>query len=274
MKKLKFTTLLLIAILFLTACSKDKDEDITITGDYFPSALNNYWNYDVKSTDNGTKINTSTQDFISVDSGTATNFKLDANNGNIANGVMNTILTNGQLIRTGAELLINGKLEIPIIGFETLSIPLVNAILYDLNANNGSTLSIFEGELTQVLNDLPFTLVYKLSFNKGQNQNSLKVKTVTYNKVTSTNINLNLTIKTEITINNIVKELTVLNAQDLLSVKAYYGENVGLLLSDAVVNFELDANTVSVLKLAGIELNAPVKQSITSKEELSSYKVN
>ena len=274
MKKLKFTTLLLIAILFLTACSKDKDEDITITGDYFPSALNNYWNYDVKSTDNGTKINTSTQDFISVDSGTATNFKLDANNGNIANGVMNTILTNGQLIRTGSELLINGKLEIPITGFETLSIPLVNAILYDLNANNGSTLSIFEGELTQVLNDLPFTLVYKLSFNKGQNQNSLKVKTVTYNKVTSTNIKLNLTIKTEITINNIVKELTVLNAQDLLSVKAYYGENVGLLLSDAVVNFELDADTVSVLKLAGIELNAPVKQSITSKEELSSYKVN
>jgi len=274
MKKLKFTKLLLIAILFLTACSKDKDEDITITGDYFPSALNNYWNYDVKSTDNGTKINTSTQDFISVDSGTATNFKLDANNGNIANGVMNTILTNGQLIRTGSELLINGKLEIPITGFETLSIPLVNAILYDLNANNGSTLSIFEGELTQVLNDLPFTLVYKLSFNKGQNQNSLKVKTVTYNKVTSTNIKLNLTIKTEITINNIVKELTVLNAQDLLSVKAYYGENVGLLLSDAVVNFELDADTVSVLKLAGIELNAPVKQSITSKEELSSYKVN
>jgi len=274
MKKLKFTTLLLIAILFLTACSKDKDDAITITGDYFPSSLNNYWNYDVKSTDNGTKINTSTQDFISVDSGTATNFKLDANNGNIANGVMNTILTNGQLIRTGSELLINGKLEIPITGFETLSIPLVNAILYDLNANNGSTLSIFEGELTQVLNDLPFTLVYKLSFNKGQNQNSLKVKTVTYNKVTSTNIKLNLTIKTEITINNIVKELTVLNAQDLLSVKAYYGENVGLLLSDAVVNFELDADTVSVLKLAGIELNAPVKQSITSKEELSSYKVN
>jgi len=274
MKKIKFTTLLLIAILFLTACSKDKDDAITITGDYFPSSLNNYWNYDVKSTDNGTKINTSTQDFISVDSGTATNFKLDANNGNIANGVMNTILTNGQLIRTGSELLINGKLEIPITGFETLSIPLVNAILYDLNANNGSTLSIFEGELTQVLNDLPFTLVYKLSFNKGQNQNSLKVKTVTYNKVTSTHINLNLTIKTEITINNIVKELTVLNAQDLLSVKAYYGENVGLLLSDAVVNFELDADTVSVLKLAGIELNAPVKQSITSKEELSSYKVN
>jgi len=48
----------------------------------------------------------------------------------------------------------------------------------------------------------------------------------------------------------------------------------GLLLSDAVVNFELDADTVSVLKLAGIELNTPVKQSVTSKEELSSYKVN
>lgn len=274
MKKLKFITLLFITILFLTACSKDNDENVTITGDYFPSALNNYWNYDVKSTDNGTKIAAQSQDFISVDSGTSTNFKLDANNGNTANGVMSTILTNGQLIRTGSELLINGKLEIPIAGFETLSIPLVNAVLYDLNANNGSTLSSFEGELTQVLNGLPFTLVYKLSFNKGQNQNSLKVKTVTYNKVTSTNIKLNLTIKTEITINTIVKELTVLNAQDLLSVKAYYGENVGLLLADAVVNFELDADAVSVLKLAGVELNAPVKQSITSKEELSSYKVN
>ncbi len=273
MKNLKFITTLFITVLFFTACSKDNDENVTITGDYFPSVSNNFWNYDVKSTDNGTKIITSSEDFISFGSGTATSFKLNANNGNPANGVMNNILINGQLIRTGSELLINGNLKIPIAGFETLSIPLTNAVLYDLNASNGSALSSFDGELTQVLNNLPFTLVYKLSFNKVQNQNSLKVKTVTYNKVTSTNIKLNLTIKTKVTINTIVRELTVLDAQDLLSIKAYYGENVGLLLSDASVNFELDAEAISVLKLAGVELS-DVKQSITNKQELSSYKAN
>ena len=59
-----------------------------------------------------------------------------------------------------------------------------------------------------------------------------------------------------------------------MTVKAYYGENVGLLLSESKINFDLDADAISVLKLANVELNTPVKQSITSKEELSSYQVN
>ena len=274
MKKLKFTKVIAIAILLLTSCSKEDNEPTTITGDYFPSTINNYWNYDVKSTDSDAGSNVSNQDFISVESGTAANFKLDANSGNAANGVMNTILTNGQLKRTDSTLIIDGGLSIPITGFEVLSIPLESAVLYDLNASNGSVLSSFVGTLTQDLNGLPFTLEYDLSFNKVQNQNSLKVKTVSYAQVTSTNIELNLTIKTKITINNIETQLTVLDTQNLMTVKAYYGENVGLLLSESKINFDLDADAISVLKLANVELNTPVKQSITSKEELSSYQVN
>ena len=275
MKKLKFTSIIAITILFLTSCSNDDNGPTTITGNYFPSTVSDYWNYDVVEKDNEDNTTLNLQDYLTVKSGSNSNFELEANSGNDANGVMTSILTNGTLTKTESTLLINGKLEIPIDGINDFYINFNNALLYDLNASKNSELSNFTGEFTQNLQGpsttIPLKVSYVLSFNKIQNQNSLKVGSTTYNKVTGSTISLNLAISTVLEIQGVNQEFDLLTAQDVLSINSYFGENVGLLKSDAVLNFDLDSATVLLLETLNIELNIPTSQSASNSQSLTTY---
>ena len=271
MKKIKFTSILALAIILLFSCSDDNDEAAVITGDYFPSTENNYWNYNVvqKTTNPSSTINS--QDFLTVNSVLNSSFGLKVNSGNGANGVMNTILTSGTLNKTASTLTLTSDLEVPIDGIEDLEINFNNAVLYDLNADKNSVLSTFNGTFTQDFQGFPLTIKYELSFNKIQNQNSLKVNNKTYTNITGTSISLNLSISTTINVQGSNITLPVLDAQDVLFVKSYYGENVGLLQSESTLKVEFNATTLSTLKTLGINAEIPTSQLTTTTQNLTTF---
>ena len=270
MKFLKYSASVAIAVVLFTSCSKDNDGDTTKIGDYLPSTVKNYWNYDV--VENSTQ---NLQDYVTVISGSNSSFKVEANSGNDANGVMTSLLTNGTLSKTESTLAINGKLEIPIDGINDFYIDFNNAKLYDLNANKNAELSNFSGNFTQNLQGptttIPLKVSYVLTFNKTQDQSSLKVEGTTYNKVTGNKILLNLAISTTISVQGVDKDFELLTAQDVLSITSYFGENVGLLKSDAVLNFDLDSATVLLLETLGVTLDIPASQSGTNSQSLTTY---
>lgn len=271
MKKLKFTSILVLAIILLFSCSNDNNEDTSITGDYFPSTVNNYWNYNVvqKTTNPSSTINS--QDFLTVNSVSNSSFELKVNSGNAANGVMNTILTSGTPSKTASALTLTGYLKVPIDGINDIHLNFNNAVLYDINADKNAVLSTFNGTFTQDFQGFPLTIKYELSFNKIQNQNSLKVNSKTYTNITGTAISLNLSISTTINVqgNNIT--LPVLDAQDVLVVKSYYGENVGLLQSESTLKVEFNATTLSTLKTLGINAEIPASQLTTNTQNLTTF---
>lgn len=269
MKKFKLLTTI-IALLFLTACSDDDNDKKSVTGDYYPSTENNYWNYDVKTKDNNAD-DTQSQDFIAVKSSSSTSFVLEANSGNIANGTMNILLTNGTLYKTESTLTEKGKLQLPIEGFDDFSIDFNSAVLYDLNADRNETLSLYDGEFTKELQGFPITIEYKLVFTKIDNQNSLKVNNNTYTNVTGTNIALNVSMHTTIEVQGNETEFSLIDSQDILSIDSYYAENIGLIKANAIIEFELDSTTILLLETLGVEFDIPTSQSITNTQELSSY---
>ena len=272
MKKLKFTTILTLAITLMLSCSKDNNET-TITGDYFPSVLNNYWNYSIVQKTTNPSSTSNLQDFISVKSVTSSGFNLDANSGNGAKGVMNVVLTSGTPAKTASTLTLTGKLKVPINGIDDLYINFNNAILYDLNADKNELLSTFNGTFTQDLQGLPLTINYELRFNKIQNSKSLTVNNKSYNNITGTTISLNLAISTTIKVNGANTTLSILDAQDILAIKSYYGENVGLLQSDSNLKVEFSAATLSTLKTLGIDTGIPASQLTTNTQNLTSFNV-
>jgi len=271
MKKLKFTFILALSLIMLLSCSKDNNEITSITGDYFPSTANNYWNYNVvqKTTNPSSTVNS--QDFLTVNSVSNSSFELEVNSGNSANGVMNTILTSGTPNKTASTLTITGNLKVPIDGIEDLHINFSNAVLYDLNAGKNAILSTFNGTFTQDFHGFPLKINYELSFDKIQNQNSLKVNNKTYTNITGTSISLNLSITTTITVQGNNTTLPILDAQDILVVKSYYGENVGLLQSESNLKVEFNAATLSTLKILGINAEIPASQLTTNTQNLTTF---
>jgi len=271
MKKLKFTSILALAIILLLSCSKDNNEITTITGDYFPSTVDNYWNYNVvqKTTNPSSTLNL--QDFLTVNSVSNSSFELEVNSGIGANGVMNTILTSGTPNKTASTLTLTGDLEVPFDGIEDLHINFSNAVLYDLNADKNAILSTYNGTFTQDFQGLPLTIIYELSFNKIQNQNSLKVNNKTYTNITGTSISLNLSITTTISVQGNNTTLPILDTQDVLVVKSYYGENVGLLQSESSLKVEFNAATLLTLQTLGINAEIPPSQLTTNTQNLTTF---
>ena len=271
MKKLKFTSIIVLTIILLFSCSKDNNETDSITGDYFPSTVNNYWNYNVVQKTTNPSSTTNLQDFLTVNSVSNPSFELKVNSGNSANGVMNTILTSGTPSKTASTLTLTGDLKVPIDGINDIHLNFNNAVLYDLNADKDAVLSTFKGTFTQDFQGFPLTIKYELSFNKLQNQNSLKVNNKTYTNITGASISLNLSVSTTIKVqgNNIT--LPIIDPQDVLVVKSYYGENVGLLQSESNLKVEFNAATLLTLKTLGVNVEIPASQTTTNTQNLTTF---
>lgn len=271
MKKIKIILLLVATFGLTTSCSNDDNDPIT--GDFFPSEVSNYWIYNVKSIDNTNKTTVTSQDFLTVQSGNTSNFNLGVNNGNLANGIMNSLLTIGSLNKTATSLSIDGSLKIPIAGFEALSIPLSKAVLFDINAANNSNISNFTGVYTQNFQNFPLAFKYDLTFKKIQNLSSFKVNNVTYSNVTVSSIKLNMEISTTISIQGNNTTFTILKPKDLLVITSYYGDKVGLLSATSTIDFNLDATTIALLKQLNVTLNIPDSKSITNVQDLTTFVV-
>ena len=275
MKFLKPTTLLLFCLL-LWNCSEDdtSSEDTpneTFTGNFFPLTTNNEWRYEVNNTDNDTNTTETNEDVLTVESESSNGFTLTANNGTVAYGTMSNILTTGELTRTETTLATNGSLSLPINGLD-FSIDFNNALLYDTQASLNTELSSQTDSFTQDLQGFPITITYELTSTQLENLNNLSVLNTNYDTVTSANITLRLSVSTTVTVGGFSQTLSLIDMQDVMSVDAFYAKNVGLISADAQIGYTLNANTLTLLELAGIELtNLPTSMSVTNTQELTTY---
>ncbi|WP_336069627.1 hypothetical protein [Mesoflavibacter sp. CH_XMU1404-2] len=275
MKFLKPTTLLLFCLL-LWNCSEDdtSSEDTpneTFTGNFFPLTTNNEWRYEVNNTDNDTNTTETNEDVLTVESESSNGFTLTANNGTVAYGTMSNILTTGELTRTETTLATNGSLSLPIDGLD-FSIDFNNALLYDTQASLNTELSSQTDSFTQDLQGFPITITYELTSTQLENLDNLSVLNTNYDTVTSANITLRLSVSTTVTVGGFTQTLSLIDMQDVMSVDAFYAKNVGLISADAQIGYTLNANTLALLELAGIELtNLPTSMSVTNTQKLTTY---
>ncbi|QHI34958.1 hypothetical protein IMCC3317_03040 [Kordia antarctica] len=266
-------------LLLLNSCGNNDDSTTTDTTDtpvlpanYFPASLDNYWNYDVATTDN-TNVVTTAEDSLYVASRSGNSFMLDVNTNNIANGTMNTLLANGTLTEQGTALTLNSSLELPFDLPGSGAIDFEGAVLYDTSVAANTTLFTLSDTFTQDVQGFPVTIAFTLSTEKVQSLSSLTVNSETFSDVEVVDFNLELSVSTSVDIFGNPTVFSILDPQDVLTIRGYYGPNVGLLKADSDISFSLNETTVALLATFNINLGIPTSSSASSVEELSSYLV-
>ncbi|MEJ6792669.1 MAG: hypothetical protein QNK89_08085 [Lacinutrix sp.] len=283
MNNLKHIILPVIAMLFIVSCSSNDDsnegdtnnnnENTTIEGDYFPSSVNNYWKYDVTTTDNTTNETIVSQDSLYVVSESATSVMLDVNDGLSANGPIIGLLSSGTLTKSNTTLAVDGVLELPaeITDLIDFDIALNNFVLYNIEANNNSQLASNSNSITQDFNGFPLTINYQLTSTAlGYNEN-LSLNGTSYSNVISSKLSLNLSVSTTITVAGISFPLSILDSQDILVSTNYYVDTIGLVQADSGTNYQISATAITALETAGITLPIPANGSTSVLQELTDY---
>jgi hypothetical protein len=281
MKNLKHIVLAFITMLFIVSCSEDNNENNTnnttgintIEGNYFPSSLDNYWKYDVTSTDNTTNQNIVSLDSLYVINETATTAILDINDGLPANGPITGLLASGTLTKSDTTLAVDGALELPaeitdLIDFE---IALNNFVLYNIEANNNTQLASNSNSITQDFNGFPLTIAYQLSSTALGYSENLELNGTLFSNVVSSKMTLNLSVSTTITVAGISFPLSILDAQDILVSTNYYVEDIGLVQADSNTNYQISATAITALEAAGVNLPIPASGSTSVLQTLADY---
>lgn len=282
--KLKIYTAAFL-MLILSACSSDDDSSDTpitddgsvqteTTGDFFPLASNNEWNYNVVNTNNVTAEDTNSTDVLKVASQSGSNFTLTVNNGGVANGTKNSLLTTGELSVTETQLTATGSLEFPIDGVSNLSIDFTDAKFYDTTANLNSTIHNQSGTINETIQTIPLTISYNLSSTQLDNLDTYTLDGVTYTNVTKAKIELDLEVEATVTV-VIPITLSIIDNQNVLEVTSYYADGIGLIYAEADTQFQMNQTTITQLEAAGVDLSGiPTSASITNTQTIDTYTIN
>jgi len=261
---------LVILLLALVSCSSDNDDnppvDTNVSGNNFPLTIDNYWNYDVFNTNLDTNETVTGRDSLYVASSAGNTFTLSTDG--IADGTMNSILTQSALQKTASTLLGSGTIAFPFDGLNDIEIEITNAVFYDLNANTGTVLYEVDGTIEQTVEALPVVATYNLTTTQREFSESINLNGETYTNVTKSSIDLSLVITTTIEVLGNPVTVTVLADQNVLHIDNYYAENIGLVRSEANIMYQLeDFSTI------GITLPFPDELNANSIQELDTYMV-
>jgi len=276
----KYLVLILLATVTITSCSSDDAVTDTNTtnqnneGDYFPSNISDYWNYNIENTNNDTNQVLMNTDSLYVATGTASAFTLDVNDNMIASSSTNSLLTSGQLTRTNTSLSLNGTLELPpqladLVDFE---IAINNAVLYNINADSGTELSSTSNTISQDFNGFPLTITYSFTTIADGFLDSYSVSGVAYPDVTTTQFKLNLAVSTVVTVGPANVNLPIINPTDVLVSTNYFAKGIGLISTIANTNFQLSDQAIALLESNG-PINVPTSGSSTTIQLLTDYSV-
>ncbi|MBT8304982.1 MAG: hypothetical protein KJP09_10970 [Bacteroidia bacterium] len=266
---LRYSALVLF-IVSLASCSNNDNDDNAVVNppaDYFPLSLDNFWNYDVTNRNLDLNETQNSRDSVYVASANGNLFGLAVNG--IANGTMNTILTQMSLMPSDNRLSGTGSVTFPFEGLEDFQIGVNNVVFYDTSVAASTTLSTVEGVLEQMVEGLPITATYTLRTVQGSISESMFLNNENYTNVIESGIILELTITTDIeVIPGSIIEVLILDTQDVLDITNYYAEDIGLVRSEADISYVLeDFSQIGItLPIAG-SLNA------SSLQELGTYSV-
>ena len=282
---MKYLYLFLFIFIFISCSSDDNGSDngsntpILTASDFNPNSQDNYWIYNVDSSSADLpEMDFSSIDSLYVASTSATSYTLDANDGMGADGSMNSILTSGSLSSTNTILKYNGTLDLPL-DFDLEQTPeITDLVLLDLEAANGAILSSVSGAFSDTIDiqgsAIPLNISYELSTIKENLYDTKLVNGTTYTNVYEGTLSFNLSVTGTITIFGFSQALNIIEPQNVLSVRYYYGANVGLLRAESSQGFELATEIIALISQTGGGLDFPASATVTGLEALSNYIIN
>ena len=255
------------------------DVDVTDPLDYFPSTVGDYWIYDVEGTSSDTPtMNFTGSDSLYIATSTANSFTYEANNGMDALGSMNTLLVNGGLSKTTTSLKYSGSLDLPIDISLTQSPEINDLTIVDLDASNGEILSNLSNNFSETIDIqgtvIPIEINYDLTTKKENFYNSTSLNGTTYTNVYEATLNLNISVTGSLTVFGTSQTINVIQPQDVLTVRYFYGEGIGLVRTETTQGFQLSTEVILLIQQLDTTGTFTTSSTATGVEELNSFLVN
>ena len=269
--------------IFFNCSSEDNESETTdpvlTASDFSPNSEGSYWIYNVDSTsDDLPEMDFTSNDSLYIVSTSNAAYTLDANNGMGADGSINSILTSGSLSTTATTLTYSGALDLPIDIVVDQAIEISDLILIDLEADNGTVLSTIEGAFTETIDIqgsmIPINVNFELFSAKEDLYDSKIVNGVSYTNVYEGTLNFNLSVTGTITIFGFGQNINIIESQNILSIKYYYGANLGLLRAESEQGFELAPEVIALIDQTGGGNEFPSSATVTGVEALINYVIN
>ena len=272
--------LFLVLFIFFSCSSEDNESETTdpvlTASDFSPNSEGSYWIYNVDSTsDDLPEMDFTSNDSLYIVSTSNAAYNLDANNGMGADGSMNSILTSGSLSTTDTTLTYSGALDLPIEILVDQALEISDLILIDLEADNGTVLSTIEGAFTEAIDIqgsvIPINVNFELFSAKEDLYDSKIVNGVSYTNVYEGTLSFNLSVTG--TFSGIFT-VNILEPQDILSIRYFYGANIGLLRAESSQGFELAPEIIALIAQTGGGNELPSSAAVNGVEALSNYVIN
>ena len=275
--------LFLVLFIFFNCSSEDNESETTdpvlTASDFSPNSEGSYWVYNVDSTSSDLpEMDFSSIDSLYIVSTSNAAYTLEANNGIGADGSMNSILTSGSLSTTDTTLIYSGALDLPIDIVIDQALEISDLILIDLEADNGSVLSTIEGAFTETIDIqgsmIPINVNFELFSAKEVLYDSKIVNGVSYTNVYEGTLNFNLSVTGTITIFGFGQNINIIESQNILSIRYYYGANLGLLRAESEQGFELAPEVIALIDQTSGGNEFPSSATVTGVEALINYVIN
>ena len=276
----------LLVTVFAFSCSNeaissaDTDDNVyDNVSDFFPNNLNNYWKYVVDSnSEELPNMNFTALDSVYVAESSDNSISLAANDNALSNGIMNMILTSGNLYKTDNTLALDGSIDLTEnlsdLGFAD-SFTLTALTLYDLEASNESIMftqsSTSSNSIPIQDTEIPVDVNYEIQTKKLNFYDSKTINQINYNNVFEGELTLSLEINATISLLGFPQTVTFLDFQDILSIRYYFAESIGMVNAQASQGFALSDELTTLLTLANIPLEIPSSINISSSEVLNDY---
>jgi hypothetical protein len=269
--------------IFFNCSSEDNESETTdpvlTASDFSPNSEGSYWLYNVDSTSSDLpEMDFSSIDSLYIVSTSNAAYILEANNGIGADGSMNSILTSGSLSTTDTTLIYSGALDLPIDIVVDQALEISDLILIDLEADNGSVLSTIEGAFTETIDIqgsmIPINVNFELFSAKEDLYDSKIVNGVSYTNVYEGTLNFNLSVTGTITIFGFGQNINIIESQNILSIKYYYGANLGLLRAESEQGFELAPEVIALIDQTSGGNEFPSSATVNGVEALINYVIN
>ena len=269
--------------IFFNCSSEDNESETTdpvlTASDFSPNSEGSYWVYNVDSTSSDLpEMDFSSIDSLYIVSTSNAAYILEANNGIGADGSMNSILTSGSLSTTDTTLIYSGALDLPIDIVVDQALEISDLILIDLEADNGTVLSTIEGAFTETIDIqgsmIPINVNFELFSAKEDLYDSKIVNGVSYTNVYEGTLNFNLSVTGTITIFGFGQNINIIESQNILSIRYYYGANLGLLRAESEQGFELAPEVIALIDQTSGGNEFPSSATVTGVEALINYVIN
>jgi hypothetical protein len=272
----------LIVTVFAFSCSNESVDSSVAdnnASDFFPNNANGYWKYVVDSnSEDLPDMNFAALDSVYVAESSGNSISLAANNDASANGRMNMILTSGTLYKTDNTLALDGSIDLAdnlaALGFAD-SFTLTGLTLYDLEASNESIMFSQTGTSSNSIpiqdTEVPVDVNFEIQTKKLNFYDSKIINQINYNNVFEGELTLSLEINATISLLGFPQTVSFLDPQDILSVRYYFAESIGMVNAQASQGFTLSDEFLNLLNLANIPLEITPSFNNSSSEVLSDY---